>query len=144
MAEYYNGLTSRLELGNVPLGHALDPQLEPGLETDACPVGSYPLNAPPNWIGDDKELLFLGRSPQVYGLWNAYGQKLGLLPERQGQIIFADVVEAPRDEILIFADGALSIFTQDRPAPNPNRVYAPIRHRRLASPVASYPNWEVK
>jgi len=95
---------------------------------------------PVNWTGDGEELLFLGSSPQVYGLWNAYGQKLGLLPERQGQIIFADVVEDPRDEILIFADGALSIFTQDRPAPNPNRVYAPIRHRKLASPVASYPS----
>jgi len=32
MAEYYNGLTCRLELGNVPLGHVLDPQLEPCLD----------------------------------------------------------------------------------------------------------------
>ena len=97
-----------------------------------------------NWTGDDEELLFLGSSPRVYGLWNGYGKKLGLLPEKQGQIIFADVIGDPRDEILIFADRTLSIFTQDRPAPNPNRVYAPIRHRRLASPVASNPNWEVK
>ena len=144
MAEYYNGLTSRLELGNVPLGHVLDPQLEPGLETDACPVGSYPLNAPPNWIGDDKELLFLGKSPQVYGLWNAYGKKLGLLSKRQERVIFADIIEDPRDDFLIFADNMLSIFTHDRPPPNPNRIYAPIRHRKLASLVASYPNGETE
>jgi len=144
MAEYYNGLTCRLELGNVPLGHVLDPQLEPGLETDACPVGSYPLNAPPNWIGDDKELLFPGKSPQVYGLWNAYGKKLGLLSKRQERVIFADIIEDPRDDFLIFADNMLSIFTHDRPPPNPNRIYAPIRHRKLASLVASYPNGETE
>ena len=101
MAEYYNGLTCRLKFGNVPLGHVLDPQLEPSLKTDACPVESRPLNAPPNWIGDDKELL-------------------------------------------IFADNMLSIITHDRPPPNPNRIYAPIRHRKLASLVASYPNGETE
>ena len=98
MAEYYNGLTCRLELGNVPLGHVLDPQLKPGLKTDACLVVSYPLKAPHNWIGDDKELLFLGRSPQVYRLWNAYGNKLRLLSKRQERVIFADIMEDPCDD----------------------------------------------
>jgi hypothetical protein len=68
-----------------------------------------------NWTDDDKELLFLGSSPRVYGLWNGYGKKLGLLPEKQGQIIFADVIGDPRDEILIFADRTLSIFTPRSP-----------------------------
>ena len=98
MAEYYHGLTYRLELGNVPLGHVLDPQLKPGLKTEACPVGSYSLNAPPNWIGGDKELLFLGRSPQVYGPWNAYGKKLGLLSKRQERVIFVDIIEDLGDD----------------------------------------------
>ena len=69
-----------------------------------------------------------------------YDENAVYVMEDQYGNFFADVVEDPRDEILIFADGALSIFTQDRPAPNPNRVYAPIRHRKLASPVASYPS----
>ena len=97
---------------------------------------------PVNWRGDGEELLLIASSPEAHGLWNASGQKVVLLPE--GNPLVVDVTGDARDELLIVRDGGLYIYTQDTPPADPNRVYAPIRHRRLGNPVVSYPNWEVK
>lgn len=120
---------------------------------------------PVNWSGDDGELMFLGSSLEVFGLWDAFGRKVvdfmgmegDILPEvrkfqvyqgirkfddfKISQILFFNVTGDPRDEILVVRDGELLVYTQDANPPNPNRIYSPVRHRRLGNPKVSYPGW---
>ena len=50
MTKHCNGLTQRLELENLPLGHVLDPRPGPSQEEiDAFKNWTCPHNAPPNW-----------------------------------------------------------------------------------------------
>jgi len=55
--------------------------------------------------------------------------------------MLTDVMGDPRDEYVVQVAHKVQIYTQDRPPANPQRVYAPIRHKRLGHPRVSYENW---
>jgi hypothetical protein len=94
-----------------------------------------------NWRGDGEELIFIGTSKEAFGFWNAFGQKVVLLDGLPSPVLIMDVMGDPRDEYIVQAEGKVQIYTQDVPPPNPARVYAPIRHKRLGHPKISYSHW---
>lgn len=96
---------------------------------------------PVNWSGDGEEFIFIGSSPQAFGFWNAFGQKVVPIDGLPAPVLLADVMGDPRDEYIAQSDNKIQIYTQDRPPDNPQRVYAPIRHKRLGHPRISYENW---
>ena len=106
------------------------------------PIG-HP-SGPVNWLGDGQELVFIG-SYRGFGLYDGHGRNVAPLPaewcnesnyRNRPQILFADVLGDPREEILHFHEGVLTIYTQDRPAPDPQRVYDPVRQG-----IVSLPRW---
>ena len=79
------------------------------------------------------------------GFYDGHGRKVVELPAEwcnesnykdRPAVMFADVLGDPRQEIIHFWKGILSIYTQDRPAPNPGRIYDPIQHG-----IVSVPHW---
>jgi hypothetical protein len=129
-----SGNRLRAECDGEPIADVFDPVLRRG------PVGVRK-GEPVNWRGDGEELVFIGTSPQAFGLWNAHGQKVVALDGIASPARIADVLGDPRDEYVVQTGGKVMVYTQDRPAPDPNRVYAPVRHKRLGHPRVSYPNW---
>ena len=102
------------------------------------PIG-HP-GGPINWSGDGQELVYIG-SYRGFGLYDGHGKKVVELPaewcnesnyRNRPAIMFANVLGDPRQEIIHFWQGVLTIYTQDRPASNPERVYNPI-HRGIVS-----------
>ena len=100
-----------------------------------------------NWGGDGEELLLLTSSQKAFGLYDAKGRQVlapggGGLPERGwyrgGQVIVQDVAGDARDEMIFVHDGAIFIYTQDRPYPKGERIYAPVRRMDF-----SEPGWKV-
>jgi len=106
------------------------------------PIG-HP-SGPINWSGDRQELVYIG-SYRGFGLYDGHGRKVVELPSEwcnesnyrnRPAIMFANVLGDPRQEIIHFWKGVLTIYTQDRPAPDPERVYAPIHQG-----IVSWPRW---
>ena len=106
------------------------------------PIG-HP-GGPVNWSGDGQELVYIG-SYRGFGLYDGHGRKVVELPpewcnesnyRNRPTILFANVLGHPRQEIIHFWQGVLSIYTQDQPAPNPKRVYNPIHQG-----IISFPRW---
>jgi len=106
------------------------------------PIG-HP-SGPVNWSGDGQELVHIG-SYRGFGLYDGHGRNVAPLPtewcteanyKNRPVILFADVLGDPREEILHFSEGVLTVYTQDCPAPDPARVYDPIRQG-----IASLPRW---
>ena len=105
------------------------------------PVG-HP-SGPINWSGDGRELIFLG-TYRGFGLYDGYGRKVVELPSEwcneqnyrksRPSIFFADVLGDTRQELMHYWQGVLSIYTQDRPAPDPKRVYDPQRWGNVSVP----------
>ena len=106
------------------------------------PIG-HP-SGPVNWSGDGQELVYIG-SYRGFGLYDGCGHQVVELPpewcneanyRHRPTILFADVLGDPREEIIHFEGGILTVYTQDRPAPAPERVYAP-EHQG----IISHPGW---
>ena len=106
------------------------------------PIG-HP-SGPVNWSGDGQELVYIG-SYRGFGLYDGHGGKVVELPTEwcnesnyrdRPTLLFADVLGDPRQEIIHLYRGILSIYTQDRPAPDPERVYDPIHQG-----IVSWPRW---
>ena len=107
------------------------------------PIG-HP-SGPVNWSGDGSELVLIG-SYRGFGLYDGRGYKVVELPEEwcneanyrepRPQFFFADVLGDPREELLTFWEGILTIYTQDRPPTDPHRIYAPRRQG-----IVSWPAW---
>lgn len=102
---------------------------------------------PVNWRGDGQEFLFLFSTASVCGLYDAYGRKVVELPEEVRRDYYAktspiaqDIIGDPRDELIFAVDGKLYIYTQDTPFDG-EKVYAPVRQRRLEYPVVSVPHF---
>lgn len=100
---------------------------------------------PVNWTGDGQEHIFIYTSRQSLGFYDGWGRRVlrfadGQLPEgigyARGVVFVEDFSGDPRDELAFSVDGKLHIYTQDRPAPNPAKVYAPVRRCNI-----SYPGW---
>jgi len=100
---------------------------------------------PVNWTGDGQEHIFIYTSQQGLGFYDGWGRRVlrfapGEIPEgigyARGSVVVEDVTGDPRDELIFSIDGTLSIYTQDRPAANPEKVYAPVRRCNI-----SYPGW---
>lgn len=106
------------------------------------PIG-HP-SGPVNWSGDGQELVYIG-SYRGFGLYDGHGRKVVELPSEwcnesnyrnRPAIMFTNVLGDPRQEIIHFWQGVLTIYTQNRPAPNPKRVYDPIHQG-----IVSLPRW---
>ena len=100
-----------------------------------------------NWSGEGEELLLLTSSQKALGLYDAQCRKVVTtgaegLPEwgwHPGvQVIVEDVVGDARDELVFVRDGEISIYTQYRPFPKAQRIYAPIRRMDI-----SLPGWKI-
>jgi hypothetical protein len=100
---------------------------------------------PVNWTGDGQEHIFLTTSKHALGFYDGWGRRVlrfaaGEIPEKfecSGSPVFVENLTGdPRDELVFLVDGKLDIYTQDRPAPNPQRVYSPVRRS-----VMSLPGW---
>lgn len=107
---------------------------------------------PTNWSGDGEELIFLAASKEAFGLFDAWGRKVVKFQENVvsnesfhhsmgWQYLAQNVTGDARDELLLIDENAIYIFTQDRPFKG-ERIYAPIRKRRLETPVVSLPDWK--
>lgn len=97
-----------------------------------------------NWKGDGEELLFLYRSAQAFGFYDAACRRL-IRPVCEGlpfdwceRLLVEDIVGDARDEVSYVFDGALYIVTQDRPYPSGQKIYKPVRR-----PDISHPGWEI-
>ena len=106
------------------------------------PIG-HP-SGPVNWSGDGQELVYIG-SYRGFGLYDGHGRKVVELPAEwcnesnyrdRPTVLFANVLGDPRQEIIHFWRGVLTIYTQDSPAPRPERIYDPIHQG-----IASLPRW---
>jgi len=102
---------------------------------------------PVNWRGDGQEFIFLFSSASALGLYDAFGRKVVELPDEvRGDYygapapIAQDVVGDPRDELIFPTADGLFIYTQDEPVDG-ERIYAPVRNRRVEYPIVSYPRF---
>ena len=110
------------------------------------PIG-HP-SGPVNWKGDGGELVFIN-SYRGLGLYDGCGFKVVELPTkwcnednfkgRRPGLSFADVWGDARQELLHWWDGVLTVYTQDRPPDDPDRVYAPRKQG-----IVSQPGWSAK
>lgn len=89
------------------------------LEADFSEVYGW---VPVNWSGDGIELI---ASP--YGLYDGYGRLAVEFPEpHPGKAWVYNVCGDPRDEVIVWNDQVLSIYTQDRPFQG-KRMFKPKR-----------------
>ena len=104
------------------------------------PIGR--VGGPVNWRGDGQELVFLS-SYRALGLYDSYGRRVVELPQEwcteanyrdRPALMFRNVLGDPREELIWHYKGRLDIYTQDRPAPDPTRVYDPIRRGVVSMP----------
>jgi hypothetical protein len=115
-------------------------------EPDNVSQGGPPIN----WTGKGDELILLTSSRKALGMYDGYGRKVvvfpddGILPEenyyfgRRIGVYVADLVGDAREEVAFLIDNVLYIYTQDKPYPKGERIYAPIRK---PYPGISKPNW---
>lgn len=103
---------------------------------------------PVNWTGDGRELLLLSSSRDAFGLYDAQGQKVVTFPEIDDTsyymkpVLAVDLMGDPRDEVVFVDADTIYIYTQNMPFKGEEKIYAPIREKRLGHPVVSLPSWK--
>lgn len=80
---------------------------------------------PVNWAGDGVELLFLNPCPDRGGLYNGFGQRVVDLPADGHPVRAYDALQLTgdsRDELIVWDDQEVWIYTQDQPLPESGLV----------------------
>ena len=94
---------------------------------------------PVNWSGDGVELI-----GAAYGLYDGYGRMVVEFPNsHSGKVWVYDICGDQRDEVIVWNDKLLSIYTQDRPFSG-DRIFAPKRrlyNQTFYGSFISKPNW---
>jgi rhamnogalacturonan endolyase len=94
------------------------------------PIHSGSVTLPVNWKGDGSELVLLSGHVKEGGMVDGRLRRVVLFPEDGHPDLTAaalDLTGDPRDEIVLWDEGRVWIYTQDGPPPS-GRVYAPIRN----------------
>jgi rhamnogalacturonan endolyase len=118
------------------------------LLTQAEPIHSGSPTLPVNWRGDGNELVLLSGSLREGGMIDGQLRRVVMFPDDGHPEMAAAVLDLtgdPRDEIVLWDQDNVWIYTQDRPPPSP-RVYAPVRNPRYNDSnyraSVSLPGWK--
>jgi len=94
---------------------------------------------PVNWSGDGIELI-----GSAYGLYDGYGRMVVEFPDpHNGKVWVYNICGDPRDEVIVWNDRLLSIYTQDKGFRG-LKIYAPKRrlyNQTFYGSFTSEPNW---
>jgi rhamnogalacturonan endolyase len=94
------------------------------------PIHSGSLTLPVNWRGDGGELMFVSGNVREGGLMDGQLRRVVMFPDDGHPDLTGhalDLTGDPRDEIVLWDQNSVWIYTQDGPPPK-GRVYAPIRN----------------
>jgi hypothetical protein len=105
--------------------------------------------APVNWCGDGTELILLNGNPALGGMIDGDGDVVVPFPDDGHPDLCAEVINITgdaRDEIVLWDENKLYIYTQDRPCPIQGREYVPEKYPHYNSSnyrgEFSFPKWE--
>ena len=94
---------------------------------------------PVNWSGDGVELI-----GSAYGLYDGYGRMVVEFPDpHPGKIWVYDICGDQRDEVIVWNDKLLTVYTQDRPFKG-YRIFTPRRrlyNQTFYGSFMSLPDW---
>jgi rhamnogalacturonan endolyase len=93
------------------------------------PIHSGSLTLPVNWRGDGGELMLVSGSVKEGGLIDGHLRRVVMFPDDGHPELTAHVLDVtgdPRDEIFLWDQNSVWIYTQDGPTPK-GKIYAPIR-----------------
>jgi hypothetical protein len=85
---------------------------------------------PVNWRGDGQEFVFISADPKEGGLFDGWIRPVVMFPDDGHPTLAANVVNVTgdaRDEIIVWDQQRVWIYTQDRPFTG-KRIYDPIRN----------------
>ncbi len=94
------------------------------------PIHTGSVMLPVNWRGDGQEFCLLSANPIEGGLIDGYLRRVVMFPDDGHPDLTANVLDVTgdaRDEIIVWDQNRVWIYTQDRPF-NGRRIYAPIRN----------------
>jgi hypothetical protein len=94
------------------------------------PIHSGAPMLPVNWRGDGQEFVLLSGSPKEGGLIDGYLRRAVMFPDDGHPDLAANVLNVTgdaRDEIVLWDQRRVWIYTQDRPFTG-SRIYAPLRN----------------
>ena len=94
------------------------------------PIHSGSVTLPVNWSGDGQELVLLSANAREGGMVDGHLRRVVMLPDGGHPDLAAavlDLVGDPRDEVVVWDQDQVWIYTQDGPPPA-GRVYAPVRN----------------
>jgi len=96
---------------------------------------------PVNWSGDGIELI-----GSAYGLYDGYARMVVEFPNpHDGKVWVYDICGDPRDEVIVWNDRLLSIYTQDRPFRG-SKIFTPKRrlyNQTFYGSFISEPDWNL-
>lgn len=87
--------------------------------------------APVNWCGDGTELILLNGNVKQGGMIDGEGDVVVPFPDDGHPDLCAEVLSLTgdaRDEIVLWDENKMFIYTQDRPAPESDKEYRPIKY----------------
>lgn len=104
--------------------------------------------APVNWCGDGTELILLSGNVALGGMIDGDGDVVVTFPDDGHPDLCAEVINITgdaRDEIVLWDENKLYIYTQDRPCPITGREYVPDKYPHYNSSnyrgEFSFPKW---
>ena len=107
--------------------------------------------APVNWCGDGTELVLLNGNVRFGGMIDGDGDVVVQFPDDGHPDLSAEVLSLTgdaRDEIVLWDDKRMFIYTQDRPAPEGSLEYRPVKYPHWSGSnyrgEFSFPNWVEK
>jgi hypothetical protein len=114
----------------------------------AEPIHSGSPTLPVNWKGDGQELVLLSGNPREGGMIDGHLRRVVTFPDDGHPDLTAQVLDLTgdaRDEVVLWDQESVWIYTQDAPAPA-GKLYAPIRNPRYNDSNyranVSLPNWK--
>jgi hypothetical protein len=103
---------------------------------------------PVNWRGDGQEFVLLSGDPHYGGMIDGHLRRAVMFPDDGHPDLCGyalDVTGDARDEVILWDEKSVWIYTQDRPFSG-ERIYAPVRNppynESNYSAVVSLPGWE--
>jgi len=103
---------------------------------------------PVNWRGDGQEFVLLSGNPKEGGMVDGHIRRVVMFPDDGHPDLAANVIDLTgdqRDEIVLWDQNRVWIYTQDRPFQG-SKIYAPVRNPDYNESNyrtnVSFPNWE--
>jgi hypothetical protein len=98
--------------------------------TQGEPIHTGSVTLPVNWRGDGQEFVLLSGNAVEGGMIDGHQRRVVMFPEDGHPDLTAQVLDVTgdaRDEIILWDEQSVWIYTQDGPAPK-GRLYAPLRN----------------